>query len=185
MLLNLCNLKNLLFEFSIDTQSWGKEQAKSVEDLFEEIAQGESQLRIDVRGISRVVEIVRMFVCDPNSPERGYLLEMSQCLPGGQIRERKRCPAGKLRQGESPEEAVVRELKEELKIERDGCQLSLICSKLENAPSPSYPGLPCYYAVHEFRVVLKPDSYALKESFTTTEEDGTFHIFGWGEPKVG
>jgi len=182
MLLNLNGLKKALDGCGVNVELWGKGKAKTVSNLLEEIRKKESQLVIDEKGISRVVGIAKMIICDPNRPERGSLIELSQRLPDGRIRKRNQQPSEKIKGKESPEEAVVRGIKEELHIGRGGYRLFSIPPKVESIPSPSYPGLPCYYTVHRFKVVLRANSPALEESFTITEKDGTFHLFGWGEP---
>jgi 8-oxo-dGTP pyrophosphatase MutT (NUDIX family) len=182
MLHNPSELDDLLNKFGVNTGLWGIGEALDVAHLFEEILQGESYLKIDKDGISRVTEIVKMFFCDPNHPERGYLLELGQKLPDERIRERRQHPSGKIKNGESPEEAVIREIKEELQIGRDGYHLTRMPSGFECRPSKAYPELTCYYNIHKFWVTLSPDSPALKETFSTTEENGSTLFFGWENP---
>lgn len=182
MLLNEDLLKKILSGFGINTVSWGKGRAKTAAHLLNEIQEGECYLKISDSGISRMVEVIPMFIHDPSRPERGCLLEWSQTLPDGRIRQRKQTPCGKIKKGETPREALIREIKEELNLDQDGFLFSAMPTKLWTKQSGSYPGLPCLYIMHGFDVVLNQNSPALQDSFTVkTGEDGSSHLFRWGE----
>jgi len=179
--LNSSLLQKLLHEFEVDTQFWGIREAKTVSDLLSEILEDESYLRIDKDGIIRVVEIVKMFIPNVLYPHRGYLLEWGQYFPDGRYRERKQNPAGKIKRGESPEEALIREAQEELSINKcEFYELSALTTELESGSSRSYPGLSCLYIVHGFNMILGNESEVYSKSeFTKTEKNGTKLIFKW------
>lgn len=177
-------LDRLLSDFGVPTSLWGLGEAKKTQDLVKEISEGESYLRIDADGVFRIVEIVKMFLYPPpHHPARDCLLmEVGQYFPDGRYRERNQHPAGKVKRGESPKDAFLREAKEELKLDAFFEILALPVLS-ESRPSKSYPGLPCLYIVHGFRAgVFGMENLCHHEESTITEEDGTKHIFKW-EPK--
>lgn len=181
MPLNPQLLENLLKNFGVETLQWGKGEAKTVADFFQELVRGESYLRIDGEGIFRVTEIVKMFISKNLAPDDGLLLEWGQYLPDDRYRERQIHPAGKMKRGESPEEALLREAKEELGISRhDLCELSRLPLKVESRAARSYPGLECLYLIHGFKMVVVSGAEICQQSeFTRTEEDGTKLVFKW------
>ena len=123
--------------------AWGVGGAKSVADLWTEIACGETTLRDDPP--RRAVAVVQVFF------RRGgqTLTEIEQELNDGRRRARGWPPSEKLKGGEDVLGAARRCLVEELGlVVPDG----MLC---EDAPptehtsdSPSYPGLPTTYRVH-------------------------------------
>ena len=173
-------LEGLLKDYGVDTVLWGTGEAKTTKDFLEEIVQGESYLRIDGDGILRVVEIVKMLIYHPDHPEWHCLLEVSQMLPDGRLRQRMQNPSGKLKRGESPEACLKRELLEELKVQEGTYEYSLIGMHEESRPSKSYPGLECRYKIHTFTIRPHVSSLILQEPvFTIAEDDDTLHTFGW------
>ena len=183
MLLNHDTLKSLLNMLGVSVDLWGKGEYKGLDDLLEEIEQGESFLKIDGNGIARTVEIVKLFVCDEDHPERGSLFELKQILPDGRVRERMQCPSEKIKSGETPKAAAIRGVKEELHISFTGYRLFGTPLTIENTVSKSYPNLPCSYVIHNFKVILNHGSPALRERFTIAEGNGTTNFFGWEHPK--
>src|SRR3989344_5023000 len=118
---------------------WGRGETKTILDLFREIQQEECYLRCDENGLWRVTEIVKMLITDALFHGCRYLLEWAQYLPDGRYRERKQNPSGKMRRGESAQEAVLREAYEELGIKSHDChKLSALPVKWENRLSKSY-----------------------------------------------
>ncbi len=177
-------LATLLAWFGISIYEW----KKTLSDLFAELIAGECYLRIR-RGpdgqlvLERVLEIVKMIVCDPNNPGRGFLKEVSVTLPGteGKTMERDRVPSGKIRIGkETPNEALVRETGEELELKPDEYRFDLIETFEEQGnPKTAYMGLLSVYVIHKFQVAPVSHAHVFRDEFTVREEDGTIHTFRW------
>jgi hypothetical protein len=77
--LSILLLGRLLKDLNVDQSKWGISPQKSVEDLFREIQKGESFLRVDSRGIHRVIRVVIMRIMDG---ELGTLFEDYQMYTG-------------------------------------------------------------------------------------------------------
>lgn len=173
------NINDVLTSFGVDLNLWGKEKAKTVRDLTQEIMDGECYLQIDDEGLARMVNIVKMYISDLNRPG-WHLVEQSQILPDDQIRIRNQDPSGKIRQGESPEMALLREMKEGLSLNEGEFTFSALSPKKEQRPSDSYPGLKCVYVVYGFQVILKPGVHALRDSFLIyIPKEKITHRFEW------
>lgn len=173
------NINAVLTSFGVDLTLWGKGNAKTVVDLTQEIVDGECYLRIDDKGIARMVNIVKMYINDLNRLG-WHLVEQSQILPDGRTRIRNQDPSGKIRQGESPEKALLREMKEELRLNEGEFTFLALSPENEQRPSDSYPGLKCVYVVHGFQVILKPEVHALRDSFLIyIPKEKITHRFEW------
>lgn len=181
MALNRVMLESLLNQFWIPIQHWGIGEAKTLDDLLDEISIGESHLIINDNGISRVVGIVKMFISNAVNPSNGLLIEWGQYLPDGRYRQRMQSPGGKIKKGESPKQALLREVKEELNIgEEEIYKLSALPVKSETRSSRSYPGLICIYTVYGFKITIVGGSEVCRrEEFTKTESNGARLIFKW------
>lgn len=171
-------LEIVLRAFEIPIETWGKGNAKTVDDLLKELRLGESYLRIGP-GLARVTRLVRIQIKDDTTGR--CLMEVSQTLPNGQTRTRHCLPGGKVRGDEDPEKAMFRELHEELRL----CKEELIShskveSHFEEQVSPSFPGLPSILEVHLFSLKIASEHWLLDEDQCfIKEEDGTSHVFRW------
>jgi 8-oxo-dGTP pyrophosphatase MutT (NUDIX family) len=174
----IANIERILNLCDVDTSSWGIGQAKSIQDLMVEISAKESYLRINSRGIARVLEVVRIEIRDP---ELGLLIEESQVLPDGRARKRGGVPSGKIRSGEETAHAAgYREIEEELGLK----QGTYICGHHQNTTevrnSSSYPGLQTEYHLTTLYITLNSEVLnLLKPGAHTIEADGTQHFFVW------
>ncbi|MCA9997609.1 MAG: NUDIX domain-containing protein [Anaerolineales bacterium] len=144
-----------LAEQGIDTTTWGRNGAKTVSDLWDELQNGDIKLHGDPP--LREVALVQVFIWR----EQQVLLELAQEFDSGYQRQRLIPPSEKLRGGESYQEAAVRGLYEEMGIAPEN-----ICFVADSyrqfyrdTVSPSYPGLPTRYTVHriEAEVTGLPD----------------------------
>ena len=124
----------------VPLERWGRDGAKTVADLWAEVAAGETTLRDDPP--RREVRVAQVFV------RRGgrVLTEIAQEMADGRRRQRGRPPSEKLKGGEEALAAAGRCLAEELGIVAPP---GVLC---EDGPpqertldSPSYPGLPTTY----------------------------------------
>ncbi|PON16156.1 hypothetical protein C2W62_19960 [Candidatus Entotheonella serta] len=158
-------LNTLLTAAGVDTSRWGRENTKSVDDLWAEIAAGESRIRTQplLRVVAGAVSVlIRRGSC--------MLIETRQVFASGMIRQRNIPPAEKMLPGERPIDAAIRCLSEELGVMRHDIEsvASMSPPRHEVSPSPSYPGLLTSYTFHtvEARVQGLPD-----HDFVTHEYD--------------
>ena len=148
---NIEGLREWLMAVDINTAAWGKNGAKSVEALWQEIATGESQLQSDPP--ERQVQVVEILIRRDDK----VLIEAAQELADGQIRQRGILPAEKMQAGEEVETAVRRGLGEELGIASE--DVTILGGSYRQyqrlGDSPSYPGLPTRYTIHSFVVQVE------------------------------
>lgn len=159
---SMAELKTWLESKGIDLTHWGKGGAKTVENLWAELVAGEAQLQDDPP--ERQVQIVNVIIRAGNR----LLVEGKQEFGANQTRFRGKPPAEKLKPGESPVEAAIRCLREEMEVNPSRVQILSWSQKPEQmqSDSPSYPGLTTTYLRHEVeaRVEGLP-----AQSFTTQE----------------
>lgn len=155
-------LNQWLTERGIDTSVWGQGVAKSVEDLWTEIVNGESLL--EPEPLRRVVQVVNVIIRKGDK----VLIETEQQFDGNRVRHRGIPLSEKLKPGEEPLNAALRGIEEELQINSE--QVTIIKypeqPKVELTESPSFPSLQTKYLLHtvEARIENLPD-----ETFWTDE----------------
>lgn len=156
------SLQKQLLSAGIDTSSWGTGKAKTIDDLFNEIREGETVLTKDESGeLLRTVVVGSAAVYHKTADGKTYRLkEDRQVFTDG--RERRREMVGsvaeKMKPDEDPAEAMVRGIQEELGIEGE-LEMHEADSYDEVVDSPSYPGLRSKYLHHTFEVSLKDEQY--------------------------
>eukprot|EP00928_Gymnodinium_smaydae_P086371 TRINITY_DN7043_c0_g2_i1.p1 TRINITY_DN7043_c0_g2~~TRINITY_DN7043_c0_g2_i1.p1 ORF type:complete len:320 (+),score=49.33 TRINITY_DN7043_c0_g2_i1:135-1094(+) len=161
------DLKLCLNAAGVDVSAWGKGKAKSLQNLFSEIADGSSYLMRERKDdesnrLVRIVEQVYLEVCF----EDKILVESFQVLPTGQRRERNRLPGDRRQPSDRDHRhTAVRFLAEALNIKaqaQDEPRLSGRCSWPPGvAQQPElyqriamdkkmdmYPNLACRYVYH-------------------------------------
>ncbi len=169
-------LKAWLASKGVDTSQWGVSGAKSVENLWAEIVEGETEIQDDPP--MRLVRLVNVIIRQGDR----ILVETTQEFGENQQRERGGPPAEKIKPGESPVETALRCLQEELQV--DPSRVEITTMSAEPQPrindSQSYPGLRTCYL--QYDVEAKVEGLPA-ESFWTTEalhEDGDpVHLHRW------
>ena len=181
--MNHRELVAILHICGIDTIPWQtKKLHTNLWDLAKEIATGESYLRFDASGLSRVTGIVRIRV---RHPEEGFLMEKKVISPGGCEKERNCHPGGKILLGEGAVNAAFREFREELNLGiHDLHEWKEGGITIEKHDSQRYPGLPTTLEVHTFDFWIEEGhQILLQPEIETTEADGTKHVFRWEPPQ--
>ncbi len=157
-------LRASLLASGIALERWGTGQAKSLENLWEEILIGETQIQVDPlrRVLAGVVQIII------RRDDGRILIEEEQVLEDGRRRARNIPPAEKMLAGETYADAVRRCLREELRVNPDTAEILAHTHEVhyEERDSWSYPGLISLYPIHrvEVRVPGLP-----RRRFRTTE----------------
>ncbi|MBE7550911.1 MAG: NUDIX domain-containing protein [Anaerolineales bacterium] len=155
-------LKTWLASKGIDTTRWGMDGAKTVENLWAELVEGESQLQDDPP--QRQVRIVNVMI---RAGQR-LLVEGEQEFGANQSRYRGQPPAEKLKPGESPVEGAIRCLQEEMEVDPNRVHVLAWTEEPEQIllDSPSYPGLTASYMRYEVEATV---AGLPRGPFTTTE----------------
>ncbi len=169
-----------LYEAGIDTSSWGKGAAKTLNHLWRELEKGEAFLEPDKDGqLLRKVIVSGADVFYSSSDGRRYRLkEDRQVFTDGRVRRRDLgfAVSEKLGLGEEPEEGMVRGIREELGIEGD-VSLKQVAADEQTRESRSYPGLRSQYTRYLFRVQLNSDQFR-PEGYIEKQPDKTTY-FVW------
>ena len=135
----------------VDIANWGRAQAKSVNDLWQELVLGES--RLQAAPVMRLVDVTNLLVC-----QNGYMLrESKQELGNGQVRHRDMPPAEKMRPGEDALVTARRCLYEELNLDEQALVTEplLVQTQTNQLDSPSYPSLPSRFTIHTVKVHVR------------------------------
>lgn len=169
-------LEKLLKLFGVNFSLWGKGDARTFADYYKELVSGESILGIDSHGLYRKLRIVKMLIEDP---EKGVLLEDYQILTDGRRRDRQQSPGGKIGAHETLEEALAREMDEELHLGKNDFTAEFVETHGDRRDSKSYPGLDTFYEVFTVRVTLAPHVRIDDGYNTLDKEDGKQLFFRW------
>lgn len=181
---SVTELENWLINNSINLAVWNSNQAKSVENLFQEIVTGESYIQITPP--LRVVQVVQVLV--PKGDE--ILLELGQELEDQRKRQRHAPPSEKMKPGEDCFMTAIRCLVEELEVAQENIQIETErcepCVRYRH--SHSYPGLRTQYVVYQVKASvsgLPPDNFTTKEiSHDGNQDLVRAHYWGWGRVKI-
>ena len=145
---NVQDLEVWLTENGIDTTTWGVQGTKSVQNLWDELVNGDAQLQLEPP--LRQVWVTEVFI-----QRAGHILiELEQAFGNGDTRSRRRVPSEKMYAGETCETAALRCLQEELEAPKDA--ITFLSPAQERAKqlkeSPSYPGLQTQYIFYRIAV---------------------------------
>lgn len=169
-------LRAWLVAHGINTSVWGAGGAKTVADLWREIQAGETRLEDDPP--RRVVEVAQVII----RRDGLTLLEIEQELADGQRRQRMLPPSEKMKSGEDYAMSAVRGLEEELGIDAAAVALRPESHRLREQllDSPSYPGLPTRYLLHEVEATVSglPDDDFVHENAAASDPIRR-HRWGW------
>jgi len=169
----------ILKDNGIDFSKWGAGEAKTIDNLWNEISNGETVIEDDFRkqGLIRTIKVV---AADVYSRNRTYILEeYKQVFSDGRKRKRNLSTSvsekmftyeyGML------EEALKRMLKEELDISvKDNYKYKLNMAYPKTNESESYPGLDSAKYLYVFDVDLEE----YEEEYTEVQKDKTTY-FRW------
>lgn len=151
--------------------SWGvKPGTKNVHNLWLELSDGETCLADAIPPV-RTVNVVTVRIIGKDNQ---ILVDSHQELSDGSVRNRCRPLAEKMKSNETPEEAVIRAVKEELgSILNDSITVRILpgsySKKLEERNSLSYPGLPARYVLHSVDALV--DGLPEEGEFCTEEAE--------------
>jgi len=140
-----------------DTESpitkWGKNGAKTVNDLYQELMTGQCCFLIEGRNFIRTVQEVRLFVSDPNL---GTLIEESRVLAGGGIDNSSKLPSTKIKISDEPVPAVFIKMREDFNLNPESYTWNNHEITRCEMESKHYPGIITRYEWHTFYIILLP-----------------------------
>ena len=177
-------VKEVLRQFGIPVDRWGKGSAKTVASLLNEIKVGETTLTEDGRELLRRTGFVALTVTYQGENGEQELYEKEQVFRDGRRRARSMdwSASEKLLREENPEAAVNRLLDEELSEIAAGIEkIKSTGETQEIKESPSYPGLKTEFTRYNFNGELG-DSLFRPEGYILQEPDKTTH-FAWRAKK--
>jgi hypothetical protein len=176
------DLKDCLRANAIELSDWGKGNAKNLEQLFEEIINGECWLHANP--LIRVLPIVQVLI----HADGNILVETAQELTDQRMRERNLPPSEKMKPNEDWHSATIRCVEEELSVTPN--QINFVtrdCTPIvRQRNSQSYPGLSSQYHIYKVDVLI--DSLPVHD-FWTDEKKGSNqdnailrHHWSWKNP---
>lgn len=177
-------LKEILEKNNINTSIFGKENAKRLEDLFNEIKNKETELVKEGDSIFRRINALSISVNYKKGEKSFVLVEDRQVFSDG--RERKRTPMSslseKLKSGEDIDQEINRALSEELGIKNkyDGVFIEEVKEEKE---SGSYPGLLTEYCFLKYKIYLEDEDFKEEGYIENEESTGLTTYFVWKEIK--
>jgi len=145
----------MLTEHNIDPSLFGKNSAKTLEQLAGEVRSGAARLMLDAtehKKLVRVVDVVVLRFVVEAGPEGGpsdprLLVETGECYADGRTRETFRMPGTKKEPHENTRQTTWRIIRDFLSLNGEGvrCNLAKIDRHEEETESPSYPGVRTVY----------------------------------------
>lgn len=174
-------LARVLELHDIDHTQWGLGATKTLEQLFEEIRNNESRL-VEPRDTSVLGRMVRVAAVDITTQVAGIplrLVEERQVFRNNSERTRdlQTSISEKIMGGESPEEAAVRGMREELDVAYEGLLTHVADRLVIRESSNGYPGLLSIYRTHTFAAQFSEQEYN-PDGYIEVQPDKTTY-FGW------
>lgn len=146
----------------VETSHFGVDQAKEFSDLATELQNGQSRLMLDAtqhKKTVRVVDLVLIRLYFGSGDDKRYLVECSEKLPGGSLRENiNQLPGTKKHPHESAKQTIARVLRRRMNFE--DVQLSFDWTRQESFEeedmSSHYPGVRTVYRkeIYEGHVIV-------------------------------
>ncbi len=148
---SVATLKEWLVSQDIDISRWGVGPTKTVENLWDEIVNGETYLQDNPP--LRIIQVVQVIIRDGNR----ILLEAEQELDNQQRRSRNFPPSEKMKPGETYTGTATRCLQEELGAAPHDITIVQSTHRQRKIvrDSPSYPGLDTQYIFHAVEAKVK------------------------------
>lgn len=171
-------LWGLFVDFDIPICSYGEGKAKRLEDLFNEVNDGDCELIISKDAIYRKVSVIKAKILFQNL----ILKEVKQVF-SDERKDRERgflCVSEKIICGENKEKALKRAIVEELNITSD-INFLIKEEEEETKESSSYPGLKTIYTFINFEVALTDEQFKKDGYVELNKSTGITTHFKWVE----
>lgn len=177
-------VRALLEQFRVPVFEWGRGEAKTLQDLLDEIAAGESRLEVHEEALLRHIEGSAIDVYFDDGRAVLKLYEVKQVFADGRERVRDDIDSSlgeKLHRGEKPHDAARRAFEEELGIEaalpiEPHPQRQCRTTSKGPVPSKSFPGLRSRYVTHRFILHMPAEHY--RPTYVERQPGKTTH-FAW------
>lgn len=169
-------LRKLLFENNIPCHLFGQNKAKTLQNLFDEIREGECTLcKIEGR-LSRFVRVAAAII--PHKTDRMLCLHwVGQTFPDGKKISKRELPGGKVKSGQEIVVSLLGKLFEKLQLEFSQHNVVFIRELSITKESSSYPNL--LTLRNKFEVTMQPNSSLRKIAFSLSDLSGGVHHFDW------
>ncbi|MGK5093351.1 inositol monophosphatase family protein [Deltaproteobacteria bacterium TL4] len=175
---NINELEAVMESHGINSQLFGVGEAKTLENLWKELQDGETFLEIRNKTLIRKIRVVSIRVHYKTEEGQRYVIrEDRQEFNDGRVRVRSFLEASvseKLLLQETPEMGAKRALQEELQLDVIG-EIQRGTSRIEEKYSQSYPGLKTIYETHLFRYDLHHDEFR-KDGYEERQENKTTYF---------
>lgn len=160
-------LTQLMLDAGVAVEEYGKSEAKDIDDLQKEIAEGECFVIIGPEGVlTREVRPVFVNVlCHLSDGRVMVLREEKQVFRDGRIRKRNLSSSlgEKLKAGEDTTEATFRALSEEIEV-TEVVSLEKVSEESRTFTPPTFPGIKSTYS-STFFVAIIPESAYVAEGY--------------------
>jgi len=178
--ISIDELKERLVSAGINISLWGKGEAKTINDLYREIKNGETKLVKDKNlGLIKKVSIcgADIFYRSPLG-EKFHLIERKQVFSDGRVRVRDwgHAVSEKIKIGETPKEGVLRGIQEEIGVSGD-LEIEETERDSVQRESLSYPGLISQYDRFHYEVNLNENQFNPKGYIECNDSITTY--FEW------